>query len=169
MRVGTVSWRNFRQRLFCILSIDHVSADTIQWQMIMLIHIRLLVYLTHLLRILIVSLFFLFLCSFFYSLSSFHQCLAWWGTRHFVTLMLFMGMANAYVMRTNMSVAIVAMVRQHAPEHLENESHECGDREDTVVSKPWSKSYKLYWYKEANELANCKRFIFTRSAIRLKR
>lgn len=64
-----------------------------------------------------------------------YQCLAWWGTRHFVTLMLFMGMANAYVMRTNMSVAIVAMVKQHAPEHLENESHECGDREDTVVSK----------------------------------
>lgn len=32
------------------------------------------------------------------------------GTRHFVTCMLFLGMANAYVMRTNMSVAIVAMV-----------------------------------------------------------
>lgn len=32
------------------------------------------------------------------------------GTRHFVTFMLFLGMANAYVMRTNMSVAIVAMV-----------------------------------------------------------
>ncbi|CAD7088901.1 unnamed protein product [Hermetia illucens] len=34
----------------------------------------------------------------------------WFGTRHFVTFMLFLGMANAYVMRTNMSVAIVAMV-----------------------------------------------------------
>uniref|UniRef100_A0A1B0EUK8 Major facilitator superfamily (MFS) profile domain-containing protein n=2 Tax=Lutzomyia longipalpis TaxID=7200 RepID=A0A1B0EUK8_LUTLO len=33
----------------------------------------------------------------------------WLGTRHFVTFMLFLGMANAYVMRTNMSVAIVAM------------------------------------------------------------
>lgn len=32
------------------------------------------------------------------------------GSRHIVTLMLFFGMANAYVMRTNMSVAIVAMV-----------------------------------------------------------
>lgn len=32
------------------------------------------------------------------------------GTRHVVTFMLFLGMANAYVMRTNMSVAIVAMV-----------------------------------------------------------
>lgn len=28
------------------------------------------------------------------------------GTRHYVTLMLFFGMANAYIMRTNMSVAI---------------------------------------------------------------
>ncbi|XP_066595755.1 putative inorganic phosphate cotransporter isoform X2 [Prorops nasuta] len=34
----------------------------------------------------------------------------WIGTRHMVTFMLFLGMANAYVMRTNMSVAIVAMV-----------------------------------------------------------
>lgn len=33
-------------------------------------------------------------------------------TRYFMTLMLFMGMANAYIMRTNMSVAIVAMVNQ---------------------------------------------------------
>ncbi|XP_026482187.1 putative inorganic phosphate cotransporter isoform X2 [Ctenocephalides felis] len=38
----------------------------------------------------------------------------WWGTRHFVTFMLFLGMANAYVMRTNMSVAIVAMVNHTA-------------------------------------------------------
>ncbi|KAF7273182.1 putative inorganic phosphate cotransporter isoform X2 [Rhynchophorus ferrugineus] len=38
----------------------------------------------------------------------------WFGTRHFVTFMLFLGMANAYVMRTNMSVAIVAMVNQTA-------------------------------------------------------
>lgn len=29
-----------------------------------------------------------------------------WGTRHYVTFMLFLGMANAYIMRTNMSVAI---------------------------------------------------------------
>lgn len=38
----------------------------------------------------------------------------WCGTRHFVTLMLFFGMANAYTMRTNMSVAIVAMVNHTA-------------------------------------------------------
>jgi hypothetical protein len=44
----------------------------------------------------------------------------WWrvvgcmGLRHVVTLMLFLGMANAYVMRTNMSVAIVAMVNHTA-------------------------------------------------------
>lgn len=36
------------------------------------------------------------------------------GSRHFVTFMLFLGMANAYVMRTNMSVAIVAMVNHTA-------------------------------------------------------
>lgn len=38
----------------------------------------------------------------------------WFGTRHFVTFMLALGMANAYVMRTNMSVAIVAMVNHTA-------------------------------------------------------
>ncbi|XP_077289319.1 putative inorganic phosphate cotransporter protein picot isoform X3 [Arctopsyche grandis] len=36
------------------------------------------------------------------------------GARHFVTFMLFLGMANAYIMRTNMSVAIVAMVNHTA-------------------------------------------------------
>jgi hypothetical protein len=36
------------------------------------------------------------------------------GTRHIVTFMLFLGMANAYIMRTNMSVAIVAMVNHTA-------------------------------------------------------
>lgn len=35
------------------------------------------------------------------------------GTRHYMTFMLFLGMANAYVMRTNMSVAIVAMVSDY--------------------------------------------------------
>lgn len=48
----------------------------------------------------------------------------WTGVRHFTTLMLFLGMANAYIMRTNMSVAIVAMVNQTAvlkPETLTNE------------------------------------------------
>ncbi|XP_022918164.1 putative inorganic phosphate cotransporter isoform X2 [Onthophagus taurus] len=39
---------------------------------------------------------------------------SWFGTRHWVTFMLFLGMANAYVMRTNMSVAIVAMVNHTA-------------------------------------------------------
>ncbi|XP_034254948.1 putative inorganic phosphate cotransporter [Thrips palmi] len=38
----------------------------------------------------------------------------WTGARHFTVLMLFLGMANAYIMRTNMSVAIVAMVNQTA-------------------------------------------------------
>lgn len=42
--------------------------------------------------------------------------------------MLFMGMANAYVMRTNMSVAIVAMVNHTALEKsAEIEVNECPD------------------------------------------
>ncbi|XP_065162158.1 putative inorganic phosphate cotransporter isoform X2 [Atheta coriaria] len=56
----------------------------------------------------------------------------WFGTRHMVTLMLFMGMANAYIMRTNMSVAIVAMVNHTAVDE-KNKNHvvevyddECG-------------------------------------------
>jgi len=46
-----------------------------------------------------------------FSYSSFS---GWTSARYFTTLMLFLGMANAYVMRTNMSVAIVAMVNQTA-------------------------------------------------------
>lgn len=52
-----------------------------------------------------------------------------WGTRHFVIFMLFLGMANAYVMRTNMSVAIVAMVNHTALKTMSNglevEDNEC--------------------------------------------
>ncbi|XP_030386614.1 putative inorganic phosphate cotransporter [Scaptodrosophila lebanonensis] len=52
-------------------------------------------------------------------------------TRCFVTFMLFLGMANAYVMRTNMSVAIVAMVNHTAifDGHEELVDDECPDRE----------------------------------------
>lgn len=49
----------------------------------------------------------------------------WLGSRHIMTFMLFLGMANAYVMRTNMSVAIVAMVNHTAigkdPDVLDDE------------------------------------------------
>lgn len=49
------------------------------------------------------------------------------GTRHLVTFLLFLGMANAYVMRTNMSVAIVAMVNQTAlPKDPTVPDDECG-------------------------------------------
>lgn len=47
-----------------------------------------------------------------------------------VTLMIFFGMANAYIMRTNMSVAIVAMVNHSAIQDTENVrqvKNECGD------------------------------------------
>lgn len=49
----------------------------------------------------------------------------WFGSRHLVTFMLFLGMANAYIMRTNMSVTIVVMAKQ-----IEKDSnapdYECG-------------------------------------------
>nr|XP_016930108.1 putative inorganic phosphate cotransporter isoform X1 [Drosophila suzukii] len=52
------------------------------------------------------------------------------ATRYFVTFMLFLGMANAYVMRTNMSVAIVAMVNHTAIKTGEEVfDDECGDRD----------------------------------------
>lgn len=47
--------------------------------------------------------------------------------RHMVTVMLFLGMANAYIMRTNMSVAIVAMVNHTAlPKDNTTIDDECG-------------------------------------------
>ncbi|XP_058788719.1 putative inorganic phosphate cotransporter isoform X2 [Phymastichus coffea] len=59
------------------------------------------------------------------------------GTRHVVTFMLFLGMANAYVMRTNMSVAIVAMVNHTAiikaeDGHNETQVSECGEAFDSL-------------------------------------
>ncbi|XP_030023831.1 putative inorganic phosphate cotransporter isoform X1 [Manduca sexta] len=57
------------------------------------------------------------------------------GTRHWVTFMLFLGMANAYIMRTNMSVAIVAMVNHTAlPVVAEATDTECGDVDHNTTS-----------------------------------
>lgn len=56
------------------------------------------------------------------------------GMRHFVTFMLFLGMANAYVMRTNMSVAIVAMVNHTAlPVISEHMDTECGEDSSNIT------------------------------------
>lgn len=53
------------------------------------------------------------------------------GKRHIVTFMIFLGMANAYIMRTNMSVAIVAMVNHTAvgntEKHEKEAVNECGN------------------------------------------
>jgi len=52
------------------------------------------------------------------------------GKRHIVTFLIFLGMANAYIMRTNMSVAIVAMVNHTANlDHTEEIKtvNECGE------------------------------------------
>lgn len=58
-------------------------------------------------------------------------CLGWFGTRHLVTFMLFLGMANAYIMRTNMSVAIVAMVNHTA---ISGDSESSVDDECGVIT-----------------------------------
>ena len=51
-----------------------------------------------------------------------------------VTFMLFLGMANAYIMRTNMSVAIVAMVNHTAlPLDESARDDEC-DSDNTSMS-----------------------------------
>lgn len=55
-------------------------------------------------------------------------CVGCIGARYITTFMLFLGMSNAYVMRTNMSVAIVAMVNHTAlPVHLDILEDECPD------------------------------------------
>lgn len=61
--------------------------------------------------------------------ESSHKGRGWLGARHVVTFMLFLGMANAYVMRTNMSVAIVAMVNHTAIGILGGGHHELLDDE----------------------------------------
>ncbi|XP_017780119.1 PREDICTED: putative inorganic phosphate cotransporter isoform X2 [Nicrophorus vespilloides] len=72
------------------------------------------------------------------------------GTRHMVTLMLFLGMANAYIMRTNMSVAIVAMVNntalnmigEHSDEPIDDE---CGIVEDEEEVDPPHLDGEFLW------------------------
>lgn len=75
----------------------------------------------------------------FFSYLYFFLFTEFWGKRHFVTFMLFLGMANAYVMRTNMSVAIVAMVNHTFIESgsIEVFDDECPDYNETkqVINK----------------------------------
>ncbi|XP_017038898.1 putative inorganic phosphate cotransporter [Drosophila ficusphila] len=65
---------------------------------------------------------------------------AWRRTRYLVILMLFTGMANAYVMRTNMSVAIVAMVNHTAISDVD------GDSDSSSQDGEFVWSYKLQGY-----------------------
>lgn len=54
-----------------------------------------------------------------------------------VTFMIFLGMANAYIMRTNMSVAIVAMVNHTAIKNNDEVIEvvgECGERMDNETN-----------------------------------
>lgn len=62
--------------------------------------------------------------------------------RVFVTIMLFLGMANAYVMRTNMSVAIVAMVDHTSITNDPNSTRYVGDN----LHGEFKWSYKLQGY-----------------------
>lgn len=75
----------------------------------------------------------------------------WTGARHFLTIMLFLGMANAYVMRTNMSVAIVAMVNQTAlPKDKEIVDDECGNlpaNHTTVRLASIRHRNGMHWYQ----------------------
>lgn len=61
------------------------------------------------------------------------------GRRHFTTIMLFIGMANAYVMRTNMSVAIVAMMEPC----LHHESHNWTDFQKGIILSSFFYGYVL--------------------------
>ncbi|XP_066246488.1 putative inorganic phosphate cotransporter [Euwallacea similis] len=75
----------------------------------------------------------------------------WFGTRHFVTFMLALGMANAYIMRTNMSVAIVAMVN-HTALAIDDDSPsddvdvtECGVKFNTTAENSHEADGEFEW------------------------
>ncbi|XP_046965584.1 putative inorganic phosphate cotransporter isoform X1 [Vanessa cardui] len=68
------------------------------------------------------------------------------GTRHWVTFMLFLGMANAYIMRTNMSVAIVAMVNHTAlPVDKEAMDTECGNVDSNSTKEALTQDGSYVW------------------------
>ncbi|XP_051157227.1 putative inorganic phosphate cotransporter isoform X3 [Leptopilina boulardi] len=68
------------------------------------------------------------------------------GTRHVVTFMLFLGMANAYIMRTNMSVAIVAMVNHTAITESNIEyTNECGVGKNTSSNENKNSDGEYIW------------------------
>ncbi|XP_020292966.1 putative inorganic phosphate cotransporter isoform X2 [Pseudomyrmex gracilis] len=80
---------------------------------------------------------------------------AFMGKRHIVTFMIFLGMANAYIMRTNMSVAIVAMVNHTAVGNTEKQKeavNECGNLSNETESDfkhadgpfPWTSTEQSY-------------------------
>lgn len=63
-----------------------------------------------------------------------------------VTFIIFLGMANAYIMRTNMSVAIVAMVNHTAIKNNEEVVQvvgECGERTNETVAAERVSTYIL--------------------------
>lgn len=81
---------------------------------------------------------------------------AWFGTRHLVTFMLFLGMANAYVMRTNMSVAIVAMVNHTAIEAEADASEEAVDDEcDAYLG-----NVSIYLFRDKIKTSHNKVFVY---------
>lgn len=68
------------------------------------------------------------------------------GARYITTFMLFLGMSNAYIMRTNMSVAIVAMVNHSAlPVAPDIVDDECGDVPTNVSKHSDSSDGEYVW------------------------
>lgn len=79
------------------------------------------------------------------------------GKRHIVTFMIFLGMANAYIMRTNMSVAIVAMVNHTAVGNTEKQKeavNECGNLSNETESDFKHVSNMLRSYSKLHENCN---------------
>ena len=54
--------------------------------------------------------------------------------RYILAVMGFLGMFNVYSLRTNLSVAIVAMVNSSSLDNSSNRSQTCPEREDRPVS-----------------------------------
>ena len=65
----------------------------------------------------------LFTCKLLLIVAFIYFSVPCWGARHTFVFLAFLGFANVYAMRVNLSVAIVAMVNHTAIDHLHNSSN----------------------------------------------